>query len=133
VFRESFGFHPDRGLTGVRFRPDASFGAKAVIGPGLLWISPAETTRLLKRATSDQIGRILGDWLRMRAANVRARDPVMSPQLLAAANRALERAYRQDNGLPPDADPSPPSKEQRAPPRCDSFRATRGSCTRRPV
>jgi hypothetical protein len=70
-----------------------------------------------KPATSDQIGRILGDWLRMRAAYVEQSDPIMSRQLLGAANRVLERAYRDDNGLPPDVAPSHPGTEPHNAPR----------------
>ena len=54
----------------------------------------------LKEATADQIGRILGDWLRMQSNSLRARDPEMSREFLAASGRMLERAYRDDNGLP---------------------------------
>ena len=70
--------------------------------------APADVTA--KSATSDQIGRILGDWLRMRAAYIEAKDPLMNYELLQAANRALSRAYADDNGLPPDVDPSPPDR-----------------------
>jgi hypothetical protein len=59
----------------------------------------------LKEATSDQIGRILGDWLRMEGESVRTRDPEMAEEWLYAAGHVLERAYREDNGLPPDVAP----------------------------
>ena len=61
----------------------------------------------LKPATADQIGRILGDWLRMQGRSVRGSDPAMSAKLLDAAGRMLRRAYQMDNGLPPDADSAP--------------------------
>jgi hypothetical protein len=61
---------------------------------------------VLKEATSDQIGRILGDWLRMKGAFLRSSDPDTGEGTLNAAGRILERAYREDNGLPPDVDPS---------------------------
>jgi hypothetical protein len=58
----------------------------------------------LREATSDQIGRILGDWLRMKGNFFGESDPAMSKELLRSAGRMLERAYRDDNGLPPDVD-----------------------------
>jgi hypothetical protein len=60
----------------------------------------------LKPATADQIGRILGDWLRMQGNSFRNLDPALSRESLYYAGRMLERAYRDDNGLPPDVDPS---------------------------
>ena len=65
------------------------------------------STPNLKPATADQIGRILGDWLRMRGRSMRQKDPAMGAKLLAAAERMLTRAYAIDNGLPPDVDPAP--------------------------
>jgi len=59
-----------------------------------------------KKATADQIGRILGDWLRMQGNAIRASDPAESEAYIYAAGRVLERAYRDDNGLPPDEDPT---------------------------
>jgi hypothetical protein len=61
----------------------------------------------LKEATADQIGRILGDWLRMQGDSLRNKDPEMRERFLKAAGRMLLRAYRDDNGLPPDVDPAP--------------------------
>ncbi len=62
---------------------------------------------ILQAATADQIGRILGDWLRMQGDSIRAKDPELSAEFLSSAGRMLLRAYRHDNGLPPDVDPSP--------------------------
>ena len=59
----------------------------------------------LREATADQIGRILGDWLRMEGDSIRVRDPSTGRDFLDAAGRMLERAYREDNGLPPNAEP----------------------------
>jgi len=56
-------------------------------------------------ATSDEIGRILGDWLRMKGDTLRGNDPELGRKFLATAGRILERAYRDDNGLPPDVAP----------------------------
>jgi hypothetical protein len=61
----------------------------------------------LKEATADQIGRILGDWLRMVGDSVRIKDPARGEEFHRAAGRMLERAYREDNGLPPDVNPAP--------------------------
>jgi len=60
----------------------------------------------LKAATADQIGRIIGDWLRMQGDTFRRIDPAMARESLYYAGRMLERAYREDNGLPPDVDPA---------------------------
>lgn len=60
----------------------------------------------LSEATADQIGRILGDWLRMEGDSLRKQDPELAGEFLHAAGRMLERAYRDDNGLPPDVEPS---------------------------
>jgi hypothetical protein len=62
----------------------------------------------LRAATADEIGRILGDWMRMQAGALRADNAGLSREYLDSAGRMLERAYRRDNGLPPDADPSRP-------------------------
>jgi hypothetical protein len=59
----------------------------------------------LQSATADQIGRILGDWLRMQGNSLRSQDPDLSAEFLDSAGRMLLRAYRDDNGLPPDVDP----------------------------
>ena len=60
----------------------------------------------LRAATADQIGRILGDWMRMQAETLRAGNPGLGQEFMNSAGRVLERAYRADNGLPPDIDPS---------------------------
>jgi len=60
-----------------------------------------------KPATADQIGRIIGDWLRMQGRSMRQQDPAMGARFLNAAGRMLTRAYAIDNGLPPDVDPAP--------------------------
>jgi hypothetical protein len=77
----------------------------------------------MKPATADQIGRILGDWLRMQGENLRGKDPEMSAEFLRSSGRMLERAYREDNGLPPDASPMP----QRERPANPSQNAVSGS------
>ncbi|HEY1794179.1 MAG TPA: hypothetical protein VGG34_14780 [Opitutaceae bacterium] len=57
-------------------------------------------------ATADQVGRILGDWLRMEADSLGMSDPEMSREALYLAGRTLVRAYRQDTpaAAPPQAD-----------------------------
>jgi hypothetical protein len=66
---------------------------------------PSYESPPVRKATADQIGRILGDWLRMEGNRLRNLDPGESAACFAAAGRVLERAYREDNGLPPDEDP----------------------------
>ena len=60
----------------------------------------------LAPATADQIGRILGDWLRMEGDSLRKSDPEMCKESLYFAGRTLVRAYRQDNGLSHKTDPA---------------------------
>ena len=71
----------------------------------------------LKAATADQIGRILGDWLRMEGGSLRQKDPGLSEELLYSAGRMLLRAYKNDNGLPPDVDTSHTDERPARPPR----------------
>ncbi len=65
----------------------------------------------LRAATADQIGRILGDWMRMQAETLRAGNSGLGQEFMDAAGRMLERAYRDDTGLPPDVDPSRPGRD----------------------
>jgi len=60
----------------------------------------------ITEATSDQIGRILGDRLRMEGDALGDGYGELGRDFLLSAGRTLERAYRNDNGLPPDVDPS---------------------------
>ncbi len=57
-------------------------------------------TPKLRKATADETGRILGDWIRMQAETLRPHDPPASRAFLAAAEAVLLRAYREDNALP---------------------------------
>jgi hypothetical protein len=60
----------------------------------------------MKAATADQIGRIIGDWLRMKGDSFAGNDPELSREFLSASGQMLLRAYEADNGLPPDVNPS---------------------------
>lgn len=71
----------------------------------------------LMPATSDQIGRILGDWLRMEGVSLREKDPEMSKESLYFAGRTLVRAYKVDNGLLVHADPLGPGDPSPAVPQ----------------
>jgi len=77
-----------------------------------------------KAATADQIGRILGDWLRMQGDSLRSKDPEMREKFLKAAGRMLGRAYRDDNGLPPDVDPAPQGGRTAPPARAEARGST---------
>jgi hypothetical protein len=104
VFTDCFGY----GYS-VMERKLASYLGKVLAEPAYVdWDMPPGYLEplSLKAATSDQIGRILGDWLRMKGDFLRGTDPKISEGLLGAAGRMLERAYREDNGLPPDVDAS---------------------------
>ena len=74
-----------------------------------LYIPPSFSEADLKPATADQIGRILGDWLRMQGLALRKKDPGLSGELLFTAGRMLLRAYKNDNGFAPDADAARPA------------------------
>ncbi|HEY1794180.1 MAG TPA: hypothetical protein VGG34_14785 [Opitutaceae bacterium] len=102
VFTACFGF----GYGAMKARLDPFL--RAVLGKptSVPWGMPpgALPPARLREATSDQIGRILGDWLRMKGASLAGTDPGLGRELLSSAGRILERAYREDNGLPPDVD-----------------------------
>lgn len=111
VFTDCFGF----GYAEMERRLDA-FLREVLAKPTMVYVKFPEhlPEASLAEATSDQIGRILGDWLRMQGDSLRRTDPDLSRRVLREAGRVLERAYRDDNGLPPDVDPSPgtgPSSE----------------------
>ncbi|HEY5227666.1 MAG TPA: hypothetical protein VIJ19_03940 [Opitutaceae bacterium] len=104
VFAQCFGF----GYAAMKVRLDA-FLQDVIAKPSTVkWDMPSDFLRplQLKEATSDQIGRILGDWLRMKGNFERESNPELSRELLSAAGRMLERTYREDNGLPPDVEAS---------------------------
>lgn len=103
VFTECFGF----GYEAMELRLE-SFLKAALAQPTSVDLEVPHSFQEaeLKPATADQIGRILGDWLRMQGDNLRRKDPEMSAEFLHSSGRMLERAYREDNGLPPDVDPA---------------------------
>ncbi len=59
----------------------------------------------MQTATPDQIGRILGDWLRMQGNSLRRQNPEVSQGFLNSAGLMLWRAYRDDNALPSGQSP----------------------------
>ena len=63
-------------------------------------------------ATSDEEGRILGDWMRMKGENLRGGEPSVAAVAFQLAGKVLSRAYRGDLGLPDE----PPSTGTSAPP-----------------
>lgn len=54
----------------------------------------------LSSATPDQVGRILGDWLRMRGEQTRPSDPGLGAAFFHSAGQVFLRAYRADIGDP---------------------------------
>jgi hypothetical protein len=54
----------------------------------------------LRPATPDEIGRMLGDWLRLQAEMKRTKDPNLASGLLNSAGLVMLRAYQEDNVLP---------------------------------
>jgi tetratricopeptide (TPR) repeat protein len=52
-----------------------------------------------REATADEIGRIIGDWLRMHAASLPSSSSAERDAYLQAAARVLERAVKDDNDL----------------------------------
>jgi hypothetical protein len=116
IFTDCFGF----GYAVMEEKLEAFL--KAVLAqPNFVYVTfPADFSEVdLKDATTDQIGRILGDWLRMQGDSLRNKDPEMKGRFLKAAGRMLLRAYRDDNGLPPDVDPSPQGGRAAQPPPKD--------------
>jgi len=75
--------------------------------------------REMKEATPDQVGRILGDWLRMQG-NAHREDPGLRGEFLEAAGRMLERAYRDSDGPRPDPEPAR-GEQHAAPPQGAAF------------
>ena len=55
----------------------------------------------LDTATADQVGRILGDWLRMKGEALRSENPALSLECFQATGRVLRRAFENDR------DPTP--------------------------
>ena len=102
VFTECFGF----GYEAMEGKLD-TYLREVVARPMTVYIDMPITfpRTAMKEATADQIGRILGDWLRMQGISLRDSDPFVSREFLFASGRMLERAYRDDNGLPPDVQP----------------------------
>jgi len=116
VFRECFGFGyaemQSRLSRYLRVAVNDPFSVdfqdplgKLDFASGMDW-PPPHPFPVTREATTDEIGRILGDWQRMQGNMLRVRDPELSKEYLHLAGRVLERAYREDNGLPPDVDPS---------------------------
>lgn len=110
MFRECFGF----GFAQLEARLQLFLVGRKGKAPPVLaqptmvnWDMPARSMDFVEttEATSDQIGRMLGDWLRMAGNSMRGDDDALVAEFLRSAGRVLERAYRNDNGLPPDVDP----------------------------
>lgn len=77
--------------------------------------SPDDPVPPLRAATADEIGRIIGDWLRMQAGSLSENRLVERDAYLRAAGRVLEHAYRDDNDLSPSVGLLPPKDiEQRS-------------------
>jgi len=120
VFTECFGF----GFEVMEGKLDA-FLREVVARPTNVYVDmPINFPRAeMKEATADQIGRILGDWLRMQGDSFHDKDPILSREFLSASGRMLERAYRDDNGLPPDVQPETGGTRPAARPQDGSFGA----------
>ncbi len=114
VFTECFGF----GYGAMKLRLDAFLQAVLAKPTSVAWAMPSDALPpvRLKEATTDQIGRILGDWLRMKGVLFREANPALSQELFYSAGKMLERAYREDNGLPPDVDVPHPADQVAAAP-----------------
>ncbi|HZZ19611.1 MAG TPA: hypothetical protein VFE25_09585, partial [Opitutaceae bacterium] len=104
VFRECFGF----GYGSMETKLDEFLRAVLAKPTSVKWGMPSDGLPpfRIREATSDEIGRILGDWLRMKGDFMRESNPELSREFLYSAGKMLERTYRQDNGLPPDVDPA---------------------------
>ena len=108
MFRQCYGYGFDK------MESDLALYLKQVVGKPItieLDMPSGFPRPILTPATPDQIGRILGDWLRMEGDSLRERDPDMSKDSLYFAGRTILRAYREDNGLIRHADPVASSDE----------------------
>ncbi|HZZ19610.1 MAG TPA: hypothetical protein VFE25_09580 [Opitutaceae bacterium] len=112
VFRECFGYGYDK------MESDLALFLKTTIGKPMLvdLDMPSNFPKpVLYQATADQVGRILGDWLRMEGDSLKERDPDMSRESLYYAGRTVLRAYREDNGLIHHMDPAAPDQPSPTP------------------
>jgi len=103
MFRECFGYGYDK------MESDLAIYLKTILGKPMtidLDMPSGFPKPILVPATPDQVGRILGDWLRMEGVSLRERDPDMSRETLYFAGRTLLRAYKEDNGLTKHTDPA---------------------------
>jgi hypothetical protein len=103
LFKQCFGYGYDK------MESDLAIYLKTVVGKPLtiqLDMPSGFPKPILFPATPDQIGRILGDWLRMEGVSLREKDPDVSKDSLYFAGRTILRAYREDNGLIHHADPA---------------------------
>lgn len=97
VFKECLGFGYDE------MEKRLGYFLTAVLGrPTSLELDmPAEYPKpALKTATAGQVGRILGDWLRMQGDSYRRSDPSLSRESFYFAGRVLERALRSGSWPP---------------------------------
>jgi hypothetical protein len=96
VFRECFGYGYDKMESDLAIFLKSIIGKPMVVDLDMPSNFPKPT---LYPATADQVGRILGDWLRMEGDSLREKDPDMSRETLYFCGRTILRAYREDNGL----------------------------------
>lgn len=116
MFRECFGFGYEHMQTELGHYLVTTAEQPELLGYPFLGDWPPRDSEFLARtATTDEIGRILGDWLRMQGDSLHVANPELHDAYLRVAGRILERAYREDNGLPPGVDLLP-AGEFSAPP-----------------
>lgn len=98
-FRQCFGFGYDRlKVELLRYLPMATRDQPEV--PAAHDVSDVS----FRTATNDEVGRIIADWLRMKAEDLQGSDPSLARIYLLQAGKVLLRAYRGDLGMPTDSD-----------------------------
>ncbi len=113
VFRECFGFGYAEMQSVLSEYLVTTAQEPFVLNPNAIqgW-SPDDPVAPLREATADEIGRIIGDWLRMQAASLPGSRSAERDAYLRAAGQVLERAFRDDNDLPSSVRLLPPKDAQ---------------------
>ena len=116
VFRECFGFGYAEMQSVLSEYLVTTAQAPFILNPQAMqgW-SPDDPVASIREATADEIGRIVGDWLRMQAASLPGSRSAEREAYLRAAGHVLERAFRDDNDLSSSVRLLPPKDAQHEP------------------
>jgi hypothetical protein len=116
VFRECFGFgYAEMQSVLSEYLVTAAQEPFVLSSNVMQGWSPDDPVASMRAATADEIGRIVGDWLRMQAASLPGTRSGERAAYLQAAGHVLERAFRDDNNLSPSVRLLPPKDAQPEP------------------